>query len=74
MKAILITRERFKKELKVNRESFNPVIAMMRHPHVGIVLDEEIDVSKPDDNKMLFYYKRQYFDENNDIVLIYEEE
>ena len=73
MRAILFTQDRFKKEMKINPEKMSRVIAIAKYPHIGIATEEEIDVSKPDDYKVLFYFKRQFEDENGEQVLVYEE-
>ena len=74
MKAILINREGFTKELTVKRDDFRQVIAVAKYPHVGIYeKDYEVDVSRPDEHVILFYYERQFIDEHNRIVLIYKE-
>ena len=73
MKAILINREGFTRELNVQRDNVRQVIAIAKYPHIGIYEEDSFDVAKPADDKILFYYERQYFDEHDNIVLIYKE-
>lgn len=73
MRAILFTQDGFRKEMKMNPDKFTSVIALPKYPRIEIYTEENIDVSKPTDWKMLFYFKRKFEDENGEIVLIYEE-
>lgn len=73
MKAILITKEKFTKQIKVSPDRFSSVLAIPKYPVIDMYTEESIDVSIPSDNKNIFFYKRRFIDEFDEETLIYEE-
>jgi hypothetical protein len=69
MRAILINRSGFKKEVNLNEEK--PVIEMMSTPRLDFELahaESTVTVYR-----MTFYYEREFFNEDEDRILVYKE-